>query len=102
MPTNRYSCEALSAAAIQKLGDFNSQDLANAMWALATAGMGDAAVFAVLSTAAVGRIGKFNSQQLVNVAWAVATALPERRVQRGLTTVRAKAFAQMSIKSVRG
>ena len=58
------------AAAEQRMGDFNSQGLANAAWAFATADQSDASMFAALATAAKQHMGDFNSQGLANVAWA--------------------------------
>ena len=55
------------AAAKQRMGDFNSQDLANAAWAFARASQGDVSIFAALATAAEQRMGDFNSQELANV-----------------------------------
>ena len=62
------------AAAEQRMSDFNSQNLANAAWAFATADQSDASLFAALATAAEQRMGDFNSQGLANAAWAFAMA----------------------------
>ena len=43
---------ALATAAEQRMGNFNSQILANAAWAFATAHQSDASLFAALATAA--------------------------------------------------
>ena len=50
------------------MGDFNSQELANAAWAFATADQSDALLFAALATAAERRMSNFNSQDLANAA----------------------------------
>ena len=65
---------ALATAAERRMSDFNSQDLANAAWAFATADQSDASLFAALATAAERHMGDFNSQGLANVACAFATA----------------------------
>ena len=56
------------------IGDFNSQGLANAAWAFATADQSDASLFAALATTAERRMSDFNSQELANAAWAFATS----------------------------
>ena len=61
------------AAAEQRMGDFNSQGLANAAWAFATADQSGASLFAALAAAAAEwRMGDWNPQQLANTAWAFA------------------------------
>ena len=50
------------------MGDFKSQNLANAAWAFATADQSDASLFAALATAAEQRMGDFNSRNLANAA----------------------------------
>ena len=61
-------------AAERLMCDFNSQELANAAWAFATARQGDVSMFAASATAAERRMRDFNSQELANAAWAFATA----------------------------
>ena len=57
-----------------RLGDFNSQGLANTVWAFATAKHASPELFGAVAEAARGRLGEFNSQELANTVWAFATA----------------------------
>ena len=59
---------ALATAAERRMGDFNSQGLANAAWAFAMASHSNASLFAVLAKAAEQRMGDFNSQGLAILA----------------------------------
>ena len=59
---------ALATAVEQRMGDFNSQGLANAAWAFAKVDQSDASLFATLAAAAEQRMGNFNSQNLANAA----------------------------------
>ena len=59
---------ALAAAAEWVIGAFNSQGLANAAWAFATADQSDASMFAALATVAEQHMGDFDSQGLANAA----------------------------------
>ena len=59
---------ALGTAAKRRMNDFNSQDLANAAWAFATADLSDESLFAALATAAEQHMREFNSQNLANAA----------------------------------
>ena len=56
---------ALATAAEQRMGDFNSQGLANVAWALATAGRNDASLFAAVAIATEQRMGSFNPTDLL-------------------------------------
>ncbi|KAG1673218.1 hypothetical protein FOA52_013098 [Chlamydomonas sp. UWO 241] len=64
---------ALLEAAKPHLRDFNSQHLANTVWALATLGHADADFMAALLKAATPQLRKFTPQALANTAWALAT-----------------------------
>ena len=59
---------ALARAAERRLGDFNVQELANTVWAFATANQSEAQLFAALARAAERRQGDFNVQELANTA----------------------------------
>ena len=59
---------ALATAAKQRMTAFNPQNLANTVWAFATAGENDALLFAALATAAKQRMTAFNPQNLDNTA----------------------------------
>jgi len=57
------------------VGDFNSQDIANTVWAFAKACQSDAPLFAALASVSELRMGDFNSQALANTGWAFATVI---------------------------
>ena len=59
---------ALRRAAGQRVREFESQELANAAWAFATADRSDGLLFAALSRAVGPRTGKLNAQSLANTA----------------------------------
>ena len=56
------------------LGEFNSQDFANTVWAFATAGFKAPRLFDAIADASLPLLGEFSSQNLANMAWAFATA----------------------------
>ena len=62
------------AAAERRVGDFKTQNLANTVWAFATAGQSDVQLFKTLAWVAERHVGDFNAQGLANTAWAFATA----------------------------
>ena len=68
--------EAVAEAAVRGgLAGFNPQNLANTVWAYATAGVAADALYAAVAEAAVrGRLAGFNPQALANTVWAYATA----------------------------
>ena len=51
---------------LQKVGNFNPQDLANTAWAFATLGQLDAQLFTALAREAERHAGNFNPQDLAN------------------------------------
>ena len=53
-----------AAAAEQRMGDFNAQELANVAWALATAGRKDASLFAAVAIATEQCMGSFHPADL--------------------------------------
>jgi len=57
-----------------RLNEFNSQDLANTVWAFATAGVEAPQLFEGIAAETGSRLKEFNSQNLANMAWAFATA----------------------------
>ena len=64
----------LATVAERRMGDFNSQALANTAWAFATVSHKDQQLFTALAAAAEWHMGDFNPQALANTAWAFATA----------------------------
>ncbi|KAG1679153.1 hypothetical protein FOA52_000508 [Chlamydomonas sp. UWO 241] len=64
---------ALLVASERKLSSFNSQDLANTVWALATLGHNDAAFMGALLVVVERKLPNFKPQALANTAWALAT-----------------------------
>ena len=68
---------ALVAQGMRKdLTDFNPQDVANTVWAFATANMADAGLFARLASEITRRrsLDDFTPQELANTVWAFAIA----------------------------
>ncbi|KAJ1463512.1 hypothetical protein M885DRAFT_4965, partial [Pelagophyceae sp. CCMP2097] len=66
--------EAIAGEASKKIATFNSQDLANIMWAYATARVEAPALFAAVAAEAPKKISTFKSQELANTIWAYSTA----------------------------
>merc|ERR1712166_198005 len=66
--------DALAAAAVPRLGEFNPQALSNTAWAFATANHEAPALFDALTKETVPRLGEFIPQDFSNTAWAYATA----------------------------
>ena len=66
--------DALAAAGVSGVGDFEPQALSNSVWAFATAGHASPTLFDALAAASVSQIGDFNPQALSNTAWAFAKA----------------------------
>ena len=53
---------------------FNSQDMANTIWAFATAGVADQTLFEAIAVEALRKIHEFKPQNLANMIWAFACA----------------------------
>ncbi|KAJ1463488.1 hypothetical protein M885DRAFT_556366, partial [Pelagophyceae sp. CCMP2097] len=66
--------KAVAAGAPKKIATFNSQDIANIVWAYATAGVEAPALFKAIAAEAPKKIATFNPQALANTVWAYATA----------------------------
>ena len=66
--------DAIAAASVPRLCDFNAQELANTAWAFATAGHAASALLDAIAAAAVPRLRDFRPQNLANTAWAFAAA----------------------------
>ena len=58
--------EALCIAAAQKVQDFNAQNVANTLWAMAKTGTQMPDVFEALCTAAAQKVQDFNAQEIAN------------------------------------
>ena len=56
---------ALATAAKQRMGDFNSQGLANVAWAFATEGRNDTSLFAAVAIASEQCMGNFSPADLL-------------------------------------
>lgn len=66
---------ALAGLIERRVGDCNTQELANVAWAFAKAGGGSyGQLYTALARAAEQRATSFNAQELANTAWAFATA----------------------------
>jgi len=63
---------ALSHACVDRVRDFNPQDAANCIWAVATLGVTDPHVISSLAYACVAKVKDFNSQDAANSLWAIA------------------------------
>jgi len=57
-----------------KMDTFNSQTIANTVWAYATVGHTDPHLFNAMSQLALLKLDSFNSQEIANTMWAYATA----------------------------
>ena len=67
--------DAIAEEALQRgLRDFKPQNLANMVWAYATAGHAAPALLVAVATEAVNRLHEYTPQNLSNTAWAYATA----------------------------
>ena len=56
---------ALATSAKQRMGDFNSQGLANVAWAFATESQNDASLFAAVAITAEQWMGSFSPADLL-------------------------------------
>ncbi|KAJ1454239.1 hypothetical protein M885DRAFT_566448 [Pelagophyceae sp. CCMP2097] len=65
--------EAVAAVAPKKIATFDSQNLANTVWAYATARIEAPALFEMIAAEAAKKIATFNPQNLANTLWAYAT-----------------------------
>jgi hypothetical protein len=59
---------------MQRKEDFNSQGIANLLWAYATMGIIDKQLFSSFALTAAKLSDSFNNQDLANIAWAYAVA----------------------------
>ncbi|KAJ1453336.1 hypothetical protein M885DRAFT_619082, partial [Pelagophyceae sp. CCMP2097] len=66
--------EAVAAEALKKMATFDPQNLANTVWAYATAGVAAPALFEAVAVESSKKIATFNPQDLANTVWAYATA----------------------------
>jgi hypothetical protein len=64
----------LAHAAIARCNEFNSQGIANLLWAYATVGIIDKHLFTSFAPAVKSVLGQCNSQALANIAWSYAVA----------------------------
>jgi len=65
---------AVAGAATRSMSGFKPQELANTVWAFATAGVRADALYAAVAGAATRSVSGFTLQDLANTAWAFATA----------------------------
>ena len=65
---------AIARAAVPQARVFNPRDVANTVWAFATAGVKAPELFDALTEPAVAQAAHFNGQDLGNTVWAFATA----------------------------
>jgi hypothetical protein len=57
---------------VARVKDFNSQEAANSIWAIATLGITDPHVISSLCEACVARVRDFNPQDASNALWSAA------------------------------
>ena len=57
----------MCTAAAEKVQDFNAQEIANTLWAMAKTGTQMPDVFEALCTAAVQKVQDFNAQGIANM-----------------------------------
>ncbi|KAJ1463443.1 hypothetical protein M885DRAFT_429561, partial [Pelagophyceae sp. CCMP2097] len=65
---------AVAAEAPKKIATFKTQELANTVWAYATAGVSAPALFETVAAESSKKIATFDPQNLANTVWAYATA----------------------------
>ncbi|KAJ1446586.1 hypothetical protein M885DRAFT_244102 [Pelagophyceae sp. CCMP2097] len=58
----------------RRLGRFNSQELANTVWAFAKVDYKDQSLFDAVATEALKKVAQFNAQELANTVWAYSKA----------------------------
>merc|ERR1712060_882329 len=58
------------------MGEFNPRNLANMIWALATASWRDANALGAIASASRHQLQHFNAQDFANLVWALATLGP--------------------------
>jgi len=68
--------DVLSKAAIEQIHTFNSQALANIVWACTKVGYNSPELFDAVSREAAQKINRFSSQSLANMVWAYAKMIP--------------------------
>jgi len=66
--------DAIAEQAVDRVGVFSPQSLANAAWAFAKADRPAPRLFDAIASAAQQRLGDFKAQDLANVCWAYSTA----------------------------
>lgn len=64
--------EAIAAAAIPLIGEFNAQDLANTPWAFAKLASLNSPLCHAIASKAIARLAELNPQNLTNIAWSLA------------------------------
>ena len=63
---------AMARVSARRVGEFNSEEVANISWAFATVKCREETLFAVLATAAHRRLSMCKPQGLAKAAWAFA------------------------------
>jgi very-short-patch-repair endonuclease/precorrin-6B methylase 2 len=93
----------MSSEAVAKAKDFNPQNIANLLWALATSGVSpNAALVQAMSSEAVAKAKAFNPQDIANLLWALATlgVSPSAALVQAMSSeavAKAKAFKPQEI-----
>ena len=64
--------KAVARRALEILRQFNAQELANTMWALAKLGVKEDELMKAVARRALEILGEFNAQDLANTVWAFA------------------------------
>merc|ERR1711990_285486 len=65
--------DALAAAAVNRIGQFNTQGIANTAWAFAKLSFIHEPFFNVIASASLAKTKQFDPQGLANIAWSMAT-----------------------------
>ncbi len=68
-----YFIKSFYNESMKKISQFNSQALANTIWALATLKVNHFPLITLIANESMKKISQFNSQDLANAIWALAT-----------------------------
>mmetsp|Transcript_10511 Transcript_10511/g.12044 ORF Transcript_10511/g.12044 Transcript_10511/m.12044 type:complete len:810 (+) Transcript_10511:54-2483(+) len=92
--------DVLSKAAIKQIHTFNSQALANIVWACTKVGHNSPELFDAVSREAAKKINGFSSQSLANMIWAYAKVIPIEGHSANLKKQLFDAAAQSAIQRI--
>jgi hypothetical protein len=84
---------SLSEACVARVRDFNPQEAANSIWAIATLGITDPHVISSLCEACVARVRDFNPQDASNALWSAAVLnITDKDITYSLTAAVSERF----------